>query len=210
VHPHPGLLRHQISIRFWASARSVKDSPAQILPRTYCTARSTRLSCGERSRSGRWRTRRAARSASCVSPATAGTAARGISRVILAAAFPRLVDPDGATVQVNVLDPQCADLIEPQIPVPAVTANTSPCLLASSTAVSNSSSVRNAAPASTIRLKPSARARFCASDPAPNVYHAGASRAPPAARSPPRSGRRRRALVREGGFEPGTTHARHA
>ncbi len=40
--PHPRLVRHHTSTRCCASARSVKDSPAQKFPRTYWTARSTR------------------------------------------------------------------------------------------------------------------------------------------------------------------------
>jgi hypothetical protein len=49
----PAISPHQISTRFWGSARSVKYSPAPKLPRTSCTARSTRgLSCGERIRVG--------------------------------------------------------------------------------------------------------------------------------------------------------------
>ena len=49
----PGILPAPDLHPVLGSARSVKDSPAPKLPRTYCTARFTRgLSCGERIRVG--------------------------------------------------------------------------------------------------------------------------------------------------------------
>jgi hypothetical protein len=49
----PARSAHHATARSCAWARSVKVSPAQKFPRTYCPARSTRgLSFGERTRAG--------------------------------------------------------------------------------------------------------------------------------------------------------------
>jgi hypothetical protein len=43
-----------------------------------------------------------------------GEPTRGVGGVVLTVALPRLVDPDGAVVEVDIADPQGADLTEPK------------------------------------------------------------------------------------------------
>ena len=52
--------------------------------------------------------------ASCVRLQLPGEPTRDLGRVILTIALPRLVHPNRAAVTIDVSDPQCADLTEPQ------------------------------------------------------------------------------------------------